>query len=183
MKVNPLPDLNYLKECFEIDNDFDSGLKWKTRPTKHFKSDFLCSAWNKRFSTKQAGFNIGNDYYSVSLNYKQHLCHRIVYALHNNTTDFHGMFVDHKNGNTKNNNPLNLRLANLSQNKFNSKLYKSNKSGHKNISYCEKKKKFKIRITQNNKSIFSKSFLTLEEAIEARNQKIKELAGEFYRII
>ena len=93
------------------------------------------------------------------------------------------MFVDHKDGNTKNNNPLNLRLANLSQNKFNSKLYKSNKSGHKSISYCKKKKKFKIRITQNNKSIFSKWFSTLEEAIEVRNQKIKELAGEFYRTI
>ena len=48
MKANTLPDLNYLKECFELDPSSPSYLKWNpNRPRGHFKSEKSYQIWKK----------------------------------------------------------------------------------------------------------------------------------------
>ena len=184
MKAKSLPNLNYLKECFEINSNYQSGLKWKIRPKEHFKSEIICIRTNKICSNQQAGYcdmKKRSRYYIVKLDGLDYRCHRIIYALHHNTTDFSESIIDHKDGNALNNNPSNLRLATFSQNAHNRKIHKNNSIGEKNIIYCKKKKRYRVRFKINKKVIEIKSCDTLEEAIKIRDQKIKELAGEFYR--
>lgn len=186
MKAKSLPNLNYLKECFEIDSNYQSGLKWKIRPTEHFKSEKTCAKINKICANQQAGgcyMKKRSLYYIVRLNGLSYRCHRIVYALHHNTTDFDEYIIDHKDGNTFNNNPSNLRLATFTQNRYNCKIHKNNSTGEKNITYDKKRKKYRVRIKENKKNIEVGYCDTLEEAIKIRDQKIKELTGEFYRTI
>lgn len=89
-------------------------------------------------------------------------------------------FIDHIDGNPENNNISNLRWANRSENVRNSKK-KNSKLNEKNISL--NKNKYRVRIKdKNDKSLFDKSFSTLEEAIKVRNEKLEHFYGEFARI-
>jgi len=70
-----------------------------------------------------------------------------------------------------------LRTATPSQNSANRKLASNNKLGYKNISRT-KSNTFSITIKKN-KKIYKKNLPTLEEAIIWRDNKQKELFGEF----
>lgn len=181
MKVNPLPDLQYLKECFIIDCSVVEGLRWNpNRPPSHFKKFVDYLRWKKLLSNKQAGRLWNNTYYHTQLNKKNYLNHRIVYALYNNTIDFRDKFIDHIDNNKLNNNPTNLRLATTSQNNYNSKKYKNNKSGYKNITI--KNGKYVVELRYQRKYFYLGAFEKLEEAIAVRNEKAKELGGDFIRL-
>ena len=106
----------------------------------------------------------------------------MVYAIYHNTTNLESKDVDHININGKDNNPQNLRLATRNQNQLNRTKQKNNKGGHKNIRYHESCKKFTVQVGHKRKTIYFGSYSTIEEAIQVRDQKIKELAGEFFRI-
>ena len=108
--------------------------------------------------------------------------HRIAYALYHNTVDFDGKDIDHINRNGKDNSPQNLRLATRHQNQLNRSKQKNNKIGHKNIRYHSICKKFTVQIGYKGKAIYFGSYSTLGEAIQVRDSKVKELAGEFFRI-
>ena len=85
--------------------------------------------------------------------------------------------VDHINHDKLDNRKHNLRLCNSSENQSNVLVKKHSRLGIKNIAktssgtYC-------VRITKNG-IVYRKNFVTLEEAIEARDKKLKELHGEF----
>lgn len=79
--------------------------------------------------------------------YKNILMHRII----NNTPD--GFFTDHINRNKLDNRKCNLRTATSSQNKFNTGLSKSNRSGYKGIIWNSKRKKWQATITVHNKTL------------------------------
>ena len=186
MKTKPLPDLNYLKECFELDSTSPSYLKWnQNRPRDHFKNLQAFESWK----TTSAGRWIINEtsdgkYYYLNVGgakiARQPLkVHRIVYALYYNTIDFQNLLIDHVNGNGKDNRPENLRLATYTQNLFNRPKQTNNKIGHKNIRYHDSCKKFTVQVGYKNKTIYFGSFSTLEEAIQVRDEKIKEIAKEF----
>ena len=107
------------------------------------------------------------------------LLHRIIYQIYNPEIDISNLFIDHIDRNTKNNNIENLRLADRSQNQCNTKMYKNNILGVKNITLA--RNKFVVRIRIYNKT-YRKSFYTLEEAIKHRDIKLIELHGEFSNI-
>lgn len=86
------------------------------------------------------------------------------------------LFVDHIDKNKLNNNISNLRMCNSSENSCNRNT--NNKSGIKNIHYCNKTGKWRVKITKNNK-VYLKEFLSKEDAITHRNIMIKELHGNF----
>lgn len=97
--------------------------------------------------------------------------HRIIFMM------FHGYLpkvVDHINGIKNDNRIENLRAATKSQNGFNSKISKANKSGVKGVSWDKKRKKWKVQISINckNKCIGRYDDLELAElvATEARDK-------------
>jgi hypothetical protein len=189
MKANPLPDLNYLKDCFELDANSPSYLKWKEdRPEHHFKNKNGYKIWKGLFAGKYICFIMKGKskyyckYYAVFFkNPKQTICvHRIVYAIHNNTVDFTDKSIDHIDGNSLNNNPENLRLATVSQNQFNRGKQKNNTSGYKNIRIHRGKYECKIQI--NRKEVLIGRFDTLKEAVEKRDIEGKKLIGDYFRI-
>ena len=84
--------------------------------------------------------------------------------------------VDHENGIKTDNSLKNLRGATSSQNKMNRGTPITNTSGHKNIDKT-KWGTFEVRIMYITR--YSKTFKTIEEAIEHRDIKIVELHGVF----
>ena len=190
MKINPLPDINYLKECFEIDSSVPQGLRWKLqRPESHFKTVALHKKWTTAFAGKPCGCindrNRINTYYIVSINEKQIFNHRIIYAIHNSVTDFNGKIIDHIDANSQNNDPQNLRLVTSSENQLNCRMPKNNTSGHKNIRIHKKNKSYYCAIRIRGKDNWLGSFKTLEEALQARGrfvEKMKLELGNYFRI-
>jgi len=103
--------------------------------------------------------------------------HRLIFQAHNPSINILGFDIDHVNQNRLDNNIDNLRLATRSQNLCNIKFQKNNKLGIKNISKT-KSNTFQVNIMKDKKN-HSKSFKSLEEAIEYRDLKLDELHGEF----
>ena len=183
MKINKLPSLEYLKECFVLEPSLPSGLRWSVnRPLSHFKSEAIFKRWKTNNSNQSAGCILGNGYYYLRLDKKRYPNHRIVFAIYNNSIDFQDKQIDHIDGNVFNNSPQNLRLATASQNQFNRKKQKNNSSGHKNISFVKKLNKYRCAMQVNGKDIYIELFNTIEEAIKTRDLKFKELTGEYYRV-
>ena len=173
MKAKTLPDLNYLKECVELDPSIPHGLRWKNR--------------NIQFTGKPCGC-IGqwerSTYYHFRLNGKKYYNHRVIYAIHHNISDFEGKFVDHIDGDKLNNNINNLRLATTSENKLNAGRQKNNTSGYKNININKrsKSKPYRCEFDFQSKRIQIGTFATIEEAVEARDCYIKKLAKDFFKV-
>ena len=187
MKISSLPDVNYLKECFEFDPTSPSYLKWKNdRPLHHFSSEKSYKMWKIKESNKQIN-NLNTDGYyivythTINNRITRFKAHRIIYAIANNTNDFQGFNIDHIDCNKLNNNPENLRLATATQNQYNRGKQKNNTSGHKNIYFHKKFQKYTCSIRVNKKQVHVGIFETLESAIKARDKKLKEIAGEFFK--
>lgn len=188
MNTKKLPDLDYLKECFELDPTSPSYLKWnRNRPRSHFRNLQAFEAWkttsadrwiiNQTSDKKYYYLNVGG----ANIARRSIKVHRIVYALYHNSIDFQNLLIDHINGNGKDNRPENLRVATYTQNLFNRSKQINNKIGHKNIRYHESCKKFTVQVGFKGKTIYFGSYSTIEEAIQVRDEKIKELAREFYK--
>jgi hypothetical protein len=190
MYSTPLPDLNYLKECFEIDSSIPQGIRCKPqRPAYHFKKLKDYKTWSARFAGKACGSlkfkNRSRQYYTLKINYKDFLNHRIIYAIYNNITDFNDKVIDHIDGNSLNNNPQNLRLVTTSENLLNSKKREDNKTGHKNIYFHKRDKMYECSIKTNGKRNWIGYYKTLEEALAARNfciEKLKIEVGDYFRV-
>jgi hypothetical protein len=120
-------------------------------------------------------------YFRLILNNIKYPVHRIIFAIHNNTTDFLDKQIDHIDGNALNNSAGNLRLASASQNQFNRKKQKNNATGYKNISFIKKSNRYHCAIRVNGKDIFVGLFDTIKEAVIKRDLKTKELMGEYSR--
>ena len=183
MKINKLPSLEYLKECFVLDASLPSGLRWSAdRPFSHFKSETLFKRWKTNNSNQSAGCILNNGYYYSRLDKNRYPNHRIVFAIYNNSADFQDKQMDHIDGDVFNNSPQNLRLVTASQNQFNRKKQKNNSSGHKNISFVKRLNKYRCAMQVNGKDIYIGLFNTIEEAVNTRDLKLKELTGEYYRV-
>ena len=182
MKTNKLPPLEYLKECFVLDSSLPNGIRWVSdRPLSHLNSERMYKRGNKRYSNKPSGTLNSSGYYNLKVGKIRCFNHRIIFAIYNNTIDFQDFNIDHIDGNKLNNNPENLRLATNSQNQFNRAKSKNNTSGHKNVYFHKRNKKYFCKIKINNKDIHIGTFKTLELTIEARDKKAKEIAGIFYK--
>ena len=87
--------------------------------------------------------------------------------------------IDHIDNNRYNNEVFNLRFSTYQENNFNSIIRRDNISGTKGISFHKQTNKWRARITINNKEIHLGLFENIEDAIKARQEKAKELFGEF----
>ena len=87
--------------------------------------------------------------------------------------------VDHEDGNPQNNQRSNLRLATNSEIGFNSKIPTTNTTGYKWICWDKSRQQYHVSTKLNQKKINVGRFNTLEEAIQAVEDKILPLMGKF----
>ena len=118
-------------------------------------------------------FKLANGYAGTSIKGRPALAHRIIFGAHK------GQMVDHVNRNKKDNHLNNLRLCDKSQNAFNCKIRKDNKSGVKGVWFRKDNQKWVAEIKQNNRKIVIGSFHTKEQATKARIEQEKILVKEF----
>lgn len=92
--------------------------------------------------------------------------------------------VDHIDGNPLNNQKSNLRICNNSENSRNSKKAKNNTSGYKGVFFenDNKKKRYKVCISINNKRKHVGRYETANEAAIAYNDAAIKYYGEFARL-
>ena len=179
--INTIP-LSYIQSILKIDSSSPSGLTWLFRPNapKH---------WNTRYANKSAGYkryNKENGYQSwqIYITYngktKNLKCSRVIFLLQNRYLNT-GKEVDHIDGNSLNNNPLNLRESNRFENSYNSKISKTNTSGHKGVCWNKENDKWKVKICKNGKQYFFGYYVNKEDAIKVAIKARKKLHGEFGR--
>jgi len=152
-----LPDQDYLNSLFEYR---DGKLYWKVKLNKRIIIGSLVGCENKV-----------HGYYQVSFNKSIYKLHNIIWKLHTGN-DPDGE-LDHINRDKSDNRIENLRDVSKSINQRNKNKSKNNTSGYPNIRILDKRyvKKFQVQF---NIESYSKRFLTLEEAIQHRNEKYIE---------
>ena len=179
VKAKELPDVDYLKECFEL---LENGsLRWKVRPQNHFsKKNYTYKIWNKRYAGNIADIDMQTGYCSVCVNGIRYKSHRVVFAIANGDIDCL-LQIDHINGNSKDNRPSNLRLATSSQNAMNFRgVRKDNTHGARGVSWNVGNKKWESYFNLNGIRKYIGLFKIKQDAINASAQKRKELFGEFW---
>lgn len=82
--------------------------------------------------------------------------------------------VDHINGNTLDNQKKNLRICSHSKNIINSKKRSDNKSGYTGVYWYENKKRWRVQIVINKKTVTLGSFINKEDAIACRAKAVKK---------
>lgn len=90
------------------------------------------------------------------------------------------VLVDHRDRNTLDNRKRNLRTANRSQNGWNSKIKRTNRSGIKGIYWHAANRKWIAQISIERKHKYLGSFATREEAAAVYEQAASAAYGEFF---
>ncbi|MDR1596321.1 MAG: HNH endonuclease [Treponema sp.] len=91
------------------------------------------------------------------------------------------MLVDHRNGDPLDCRLENLRVCTTAQNTRNESKLKTNKTGHRGVSFYGGKGKYRAVITFNGKYRHLGYFDTPEEAAARYEREARELFGEYYR--
>jgi hypothetical protein len=109
-------------------------------------------ARSNRVKVGQKASNINNKgYLYTSINGKNFLEHRIIWAMHYDSVP---KCIDHKDNNKLNNRIENLREATPQENQQNSAIPKNNTSGTKNVTFCKRTKKWQVQLMINYKLKF-----------------------------
>jgi hypothetical protein len=87
--------------------------------------------------------------------------------------------VDHINGDTLNNTRENLRIVSDSISNINRRVFKTNTSGYRGVSYERERSRWRATIKVNGKTTVIGSFRTKEEAALAYNIKAVEIHGVY----
>lgn len=142
--------------------DYKNGQLFKKTDGK------LVGCYSKK-SHRYARIGIDNNNYKL---------HRIIFLYH------HGYMpniIDHINGNRFDNRIENLREVTPVQNRYNSRLYSTSKSGVKNVYWQKNCGKWNVTISINGKRVNFGYYTDLEEArrvsIDMRNKYFKEFAN------
>lgn len=88
--------------------------------------------------------------------------------------DVNNNVIRHKDTNLSNNQKNNIYAATRSETSLDRGVQKNSKLGLKYISYSENERKYKVRIRRKGITVFSGTFKSIEEAIEARDNFLKD---------
>ena len=127
-----------------------------------------------------AGYSSTGGYIMIGVNYKYYKAHRLAWLLYYG--EWPPLNIDHINRDTSDNRIGNLRLCNQSQNSINSKMFKTNTSGVRGVSFRSERKGTKnwvARITHQGKKITLGYFYSREDAEKARIAVESRFYGEF----
>lgn len=157
--INKMP----LNEIFKLFVEENSLLYWKDK---------------KGNRGRKAGSMV-KGYLRLEHMHKTYAVHNILWCIYNNRELPEGFLVDHFDGDPLNNSKGNLRVATISQNNYNTKLYNNNKSGVKGVSFDKETGKWlvQIRVDGINKKIGR--FASLDEAADRITRYRDEVHKEF----
>lgn len=125
-----------VKSCMEIDVTSPSGLRW----TRKINKNVTVGAPAIRCFCKRRKYYVGR------VEGNNMLAHVVVWALHNGRWPKPGMKIDHSDGISTNNNPLNLREVTHGVNM-------QNTVKRRGYSWCNKTHKWQVRIAVDKKRI------------------------------
>lgn len=92
-----------------------------------------------------------------------------------------GAVLDHKCNNRSCVNPKHLRITTQTYNLANTKIRSDNTSGYKGVSWDKSRGLWLAQLTKGGKSILSKRFKNLGDAVKEYRSKAKEHFGEYAR--
>ncbi len=129
--------LEYLKKLFILDENIPSGLRWKIS-RRRIKIGNAAGTLNKK-----------TRYYTVGIDGKNYLNHRIIFCMVNNIEMINIDLVDHIDQNKQNNHPTNLRQATHSENLKNRNKIKTNTSGYIGVTYHKRDRIYQAKLKNN----------------------------------
>jgi hypothetical protein len=136
-----------------------------------------------RTGNVNVGDKVGTDcghYLRLTINKKPYKVHRVIFFMH---YGYLPEFIDHIDGNYKNNAIENLRPATIQENNRNQKLKDNNTSGSKNVTWNQTAKKWQVGFTMNKQYKYIGTYEDLEladlVATEARNKYFGKFARHF----
>jgi hypothetical protein len=118
-----------------------------------------------------------NDYITIGINGKRYYAHHLAWFYMKGEWPKE---IDHWDTNKSNNKWKNLRLSNRSQNMYNTKLRKDNKSGYKGVSRF--RDKWQTKIWVNKECIYLGIYDTAEEAYKIYCEAAEKYHGEFVNL-
>lgn len=110
---------------------------------------------------------------------KSYLSHRVIFQMH---YGYLPRVVDHIDGDTLNNNPLNLRPVTFSQNTINSKTRIDNTSGRKGVTWMEKFNCWHAQINVDGRQIYLGRSKIFEDAVKLREVGEAKYHKEYSRV-
>jgi hypothetical protein len=156
------PSVARLREVFILTDEGallrrrDSGFRWKAgQVAGHYRSD---------------------GYVSVRVDGFPLLAHHVVWALTHGEYPPSRMDIDHINRDRGDNRISNLRLADRSQNMYNTVAHKDSKSGVKGVAWHAQYGKWEAYITKNYKKTCIGFYDDIEDAAAARREAEEALA-------
>jgi len=112
---------------------------------------------------------------------KELFLHRLFVGLPQYFDEETQLIAEHINGNRKDCREENLRICHKSKNSINCKIYKTNTSGYKGISWNDKLNKWQVGLQYNKKNHYLGVYSDLEEAIKVRKEAEEKYYKEFNR--
>ena len=117
-------------------------------------------------------------YFVGGIDYKVYKAHRVAWALHYGS--WPDGFIDHINGDRKDNRISNLRLATRGQNRQNSKMNENNTTGYKCV-HLKSSGRFEVQVSAGGVRRYFGTYSTAEEAHSVYLREMKKLHGEYGR--
>lgn len=125
-----------------------------------------------------AGWQDRNRYMRVEVDQVKLAAHRVAWALHTGYWPPDGMQIDHINGIKTDNRPVNLRLANNSENQCSAKS-RPGRSGLRGVDWSIKMGRWRAKIMKGKRTIHLGYFHDKNEAHAAYCQAAAEIHGPF----
>lgn len=123
--------------------------------------------WNARYAGREAFTADNGKGYRLSLIFGcMARAHRVAWAIHYG--EWPALFLDHINGDRADNRIANLRQVNHVENGRNARRASSNRSGQTGVRWNAKKKKWRARITIEQRKIELGDFDLFKDAVAAR---------------
>jgi hypothetical protein len=135
--------------------------------------------WNKKYAGKYAGSKMVIGYWSITINNKRYLRHRLAWLYM--TGRWPIQQIDHISGDRGDDRFCNLREATISQNRMNRDFSKKNTSGYigvrKHVGGL-----WQVRVKRNGKIAYCAYFKEIEEAAAARAAWLDKEGSSFHRL-